>query len=468
MSVLPPRRALIPMIIACALFMENLDSTVIATALPSIAQSLGENPLRLNLAITSYLLSLAVFIPLSGWMADHFGARTVFRAAILVFTVGSVSCALVDTLPELVLARVLQGLGGAMMTPVGRLVILRTVPKAELVSAMAYLTIPALIGPVFGPPLGGFIVTYWSWRWIFLINVPIGLLGMVLATLFIPNTRETEVWKLDIAGFLMTGIGLAGLVFGFTSLGRGVLPEWTVATLLIAGIGFLGFYVLHAKRTPQPIIDLSLFRIPTFRAAIIGGSLFRMSIGALPFLLPLMLQLGFGLSALNSGLLTFASAAGAMTMKVTAGPIIRTFGYRPVLLANTVISAAFLMSYALFRPETSHVVIFLGLLAGGFFRSLQFTCTNTLSYANVASPQMSRATTISSMAQQLAVSFGVGAGALMLHATLALRGGESLSAGDFAPAFLGVGLFALLPLLFFVPLAAQAGAELSGRQQPAE
>jgi hypothetical protein len=363
---------------------------------------------------------------------------------------------------------VLQGLGGAMMTPVGRLVILRTTPKAELVNAMAYLTIPALLGPVFGPPLGGFIVTYWSWRWIFLINVPIGLLGMVLATLFIENARESEVWKLDLAGFLMTGIGLAGLVFGFTSLGRGVLPEWTVATLLVGGIVFLGIYVLHARRTPQPIIDLALFRIPTFRAAIVGGSLFRMSIGALPFLLPLMLQLGFGLSALNSGLLTFASAAGAMTMKVTAGPIIRTFGYRPVLLANTVVSAAFLLSYSLFRPATSHLVIFLALLAGGFFRSLQFTCTNTLSYANVAAPQMSRATTISSMAQQLSVSFGVGAGALMLHVTLALRGGETLGAGDFAPAFLGIGLFSLLPLAFFLPLGAHAGAELSGRQQPAE
>ncbi|HUN50830.1 MAG TPA: DHA2 family efflux MFS transporter permease subunit [Candidatus Sulfotelmatobacter sp.] len=474
MPLLPPRHALIPMIIACALFMENLDSTVIATALPVIAKSLGENPLRLNLAITSYLLSLAVFIPLSGWMADRFGARTVFRSAILVFTIGSVCCALVHTLPELVLARVLQGLGGAMMTPVGRLVILRTIPKADLVNAMAYLTVPALIGPVFGPPLGGFIVTYWSWRWIFLINVPIGVLGMVLATVFIENTREQDLWKFDLAGFLMTGIGLAGLVFGFEAVGRGVLPSWIVATLLGGGIGCLVIYALHARMTPQPIVDLTLFRIPTFRAAILGGSLFRMSIGALPFLLPLMLQLGFGLSAFHSGLLTFASAAGAMTMKFTAGPIIRLFGYRRVLLANTVISAGFLMSYSLFQPTTPHMVIFLGLLAGGFFRSLQFTCTNTLSYANVGAPQMSRATTISSMAQQLSVSFGVGAGALMLHVTLALHGGESLTAGDFAPAFLGVGLFALLPLTFFVPLGAQAGAELSGRkaaaerQQPAE
>jgi EmrB/QacA subfamily drug resistance transporter len=461
-----PRKTLIPMIIACALFMENLDSTVIATALPVIAKSLGENPLRLSLAITSYLLSLAVFIPLSGWMADRFGARTVFRTAIIVFTLGSIACGLVQSLPELVLARIAQGLGGAMMTPVGRLVILRTVPKAELVSAMAYLTVPALLGPVFGPPVGGFIVKYWSWRWIFFINVPIGVLGVVLASRFIENTRESEIWKLDITGFLMTGCGLAGLVFGFEALGRGVLPDWAVGVLLVGGATSLGLYVLHTRITPQPIVDLTLLRIPTYRAAIIGGSIFRMSIGALPFLLPLMLQLGFGLDTLQSGLITFASAAGAMTMKFTAGPIIRAFGYRRVLIGNTLISGVFLMSYALFRPETPQFVIFLALLVGGFFRSLQFTSVNTLSYANVPSTQMSRATSFSSMAQQLAVSLGVGMGALMLHTTLSLRGSEVLNATDFAPAFFGVGVIALIPLVFFAPLSANAGAELSGRLRP--
>src|SRR5579863_1074125 len=228
-------RFLVPLIVACALFMQNLDSTVIATALPAIARSFGEDPLRLNLAITSYLLSLAVFIPLSGWMADRFGARSVFRMAIVVFTVGSACCGFAQSLPELVAARILQGMGGAMMVPVGRLVMLRTVPKSELVRAMSYLTVPALVGPVLGPPLGGFIVTYSSWRWIFFINLPIGLLGIVLATLFIDDVRETTLWPLDWRGFLLAGLGLSGLMFGFETAGRGVLPATLVAVLLAVG-----------------------------------------------------------------------------------------------------------------------------------------------------------------------------------------------------------------------------------------
>ncbi len=457
------RTMLIPLIIACALFMENLDSTVIATALPAIATALHESPLRLNLAITSYLLSLAVFIPLSGWMADRFGARTVFRSAIVVFTIGSIACGLVNTLPQLVLARILQGMGGAMMMPVGRLVLLKSVPKSQLVSAMAYLTMPALLGPVLGPPVGGFIVTYWSWRWIFYINVPIGLLGFVLATLFIENTPESEVSRLDVPGFLLTGIGLACLVFGFESAGRGVLPVVLVAGLILGGGACLLIYARHARQTAQPIIDLSLFRIPTFATAVIGGSIFRVSVGALPFLLPLLLQLGFGLSAFRSGLITFASAAGAMAMKVTATPIIRTFGYRPVLIANAVICTIFLSSYALFRPTTPYLVIYVLLLAGGFFRSLQFTCVNTLAYANIAPAQMSRATSLSSMAQQLALSIGVGSGALALHLTLGWRGGTNLGAGDFAPAFLGVGLVTFLSLAFFLRLSPEAGNEVRGQ-----
>src|SRR5216683_592744 len=322
MPVRPALRFLVPLIVACALFMENLDSTVIATALPQIAASLGEDPLRLNLAITAYLLSLAVFIPLSGWVADRYGARRVFRAAIVIFTVGSACCGLANSLPELVAARILhQGLGGAMMVPVGRLVMLRAVPKSELVRAMSYLTVPALVGPVLGPPLGGLIVTYSSWRWIFFINLPIGLLGIVLATLFIEDVRETAMWPLDVRGFLLAGLGLSGLMFGFETAGRGVLPGSLVAVLLAVGALALALYVLHARVIAAPIIDLRLLSIPTFAGAIIGGSIFRIGVGALPFLLPLMLQLGFGLSPFASGLLTFASAAGALTMKFTAAPI---------------------------------------------------------------------------------------------------------------------------------------------------
>ena len=468
MAALPLRQILVPLIVACALFMENLDSTVIATALPAIAESLHEDPLRLNLAITSYLLSLAVFIPLSGWVADRYGARSVFRAAIVVFTLGSACCGIAQSLPELVAARIVQGVGGAMMVPVGRLVMLRTVPKSELVRAMSYLTVPALVGPVLGPPLGGFIVTYSSWRWIFYINLPIGVLGILLATLFIENVKESGDWPLDLRGFLLAGIGLAGLMFGFETAGRGVLPLPLVASLLAVGAISLTLYVLHTRVHAHPIIDLNLLRIPTFAAAITGGSLFRIGIGALPFLLPLMLQLGFGLTPFASGLLTFASAAGAMTMKMTAAPIIRAFGFRRVLLGNAVISAAFVMSYSLFAPSTSHWVIFAALLAGGFFRSLQFTSTNTLIFADVPPPLMSRATSFQSMAQQLCVSIGVGIGALLLHVTLAVKGQTALAADDFAAAFLTVGLISLTSIYFYLPLAREAGAEVSGHRAASE
>jgi len=388
------------------MFMQNLDSTIIATALPAIADSLGESPLHLNVAITCYLLSLAVFIPISGWTADRFGARRVFSAAIIVFTLGSIACGLANSLPVLVAARIVQGMGGAMMVPVGRLVLLRTIPKSELVRAMSYISIPALIGPVIGPPLGGFIVTYSSWRWIFFINIPIGLIGAALVNLFVDNLREQTARPFDFPGFALTGVGLASLAFGFETVGRGTLPSGIVVGLLAGGLLCMVLYVRHARRIDHPIIDLALLRIPTYAAATIGGFLFRMGMGALPFLMPLMLQVGFGLDPLSSGLLTFASAAGAMTMKATVTPILRAFGFRAVLIGNTVICSAFLFSYSFFRPTTSHTVIFLALLAGGFFRSLQMTSINTLSYADVPPGMLSRATSLTSMGQQLSQSVG--------------------------------------------------------------
>ena len=454
---------LIPLIVACALFMENLDSTAISTALPAIAASLGESPLQLSLAITSYLFSLAVFIPISGWVADRFGARRVFRLAILVFMLGSVLCSFAGSLFGFVLARMLQGMGGAMMVPVGRLVLLRTVAKADLVNAMAWLTVPALIGPVMGPPLGGFITTYLNWRWIFWINLPIGVLGVILVTRFIPDLREEHSPPLDLLGFLLSAVGLLGLVFGFETIGRGLVPWSTTLLLLAVGITSVGLYVLHASRTLYPVIDLALLGIPTFRASVLGGLLFRLAIGATPFLLPLMLQAGFGLTAFNSGLLTFAAAAGAMLMKLTAGPILKLFGFKRILMVNAVIGAVFIAAIGLFTPATPHLLILAVLLAGGFFRSLQFTSINTLGYADIERAQMSRATSFASMMQQLSLSIGVGTGALLLHLTVSARGGEHLAAGDFAPAFFTVALIAALSALVYLPLPADAGAEVSGR-----
>ena len=457
------RQGLVPFVVACAMFMQNLDSTVIATALPTIAHSLGETPLRLNVAITCYLLSLAVFIPISGWTADRFGARRVFSLAIVIFTLGSIGCGISTSLPALVAARILQGMGGALMVPVGRLVLLRTVPKSDLVRAMSFVSVPALIGPVMGPPLGGFIVTYASWRWIFFINIPIGVLGIVLVNMLVRDLKETGRRPLDRSGFVLTGIGLASLAFGFENVGRGALPSAAVIGLLAAGVICLGLYVRHARRVSHPIIDLALFSIPTYASASIGGFLFRMGLGALPFLLPLMLQVGFGLSALNLGLLTFASAAGAMLMKTSAVRILRSLGFRTVLVGDAVISAAFLFGYSLFRPDTPHLVIFLALLIGGFFRSLQMTSINTLSYADVPPAMLSRATSLSSMAQQLSQTAGVATAAMMLHTVLTLRGGTTLAAADFYPVFVGVAMISLLSVPFFLKMAPDAGAEVSGR-----
>ncbi len=398
------------------MFMQNLDSTIIATALPVIARSLNESPLQLNVAITCYLLSLAVFIPISGWTADRYGARHVFSAAIVVFTIGSIACGLSQSLWMLVIARIVQGMGGAMMVPVGRLVLLRTVPRSELVRAMSFVSVPALIGPILGPPLGGLIVTYASWRWIFFLNIPIGVVGVLLINLVIKNIEEGAPRPFDLSGFVLTGIGLASLAFGFETLGRGAMPMWLSIALLACGCVCVFFYVRHAARVDHPIIDFALLRIPTYAAATLGGFMFRIGTGALPFVLPLMLQVGFGLSPLKSGLLTFAQAAGAMTMKTSVTTVLRWFGFRNVLVGNAAVGASFIFAYAFFQPSTPHVVIFILLLAGGFFRSLQMTSINTLSYAGTIAfgPMLSRATSLTSMCQQLSQSVGVGTGAMIL------------------------------------------------------
>jgi EmrB/QacA subfamily drug resistance transporter len=461
-----PNRILVPLIVACALFMENLDSTVLATSLPAIAHELGESPIDLKLALTSYLLSLAVFIPVSGWLADRLGARLVFRAAIAVFALGSALAGFSSTMPGIVGARIIQGMGGAMMVPVGRLVILRTVPKSELVGSLAWLTIPALIGPVLGPPLGGFITTYFSWRWIFWINLPIAALGLVLATLFIPDIKEEKRTPFDGIGFALSGFGLAALVSGSTALGLDALPQWAAAALLSAGAIALLVYARHAARVEHPILDLRLFRIPTFRAAILGGSLFRIGIGAAPFLLPLLLQLGFGLNAFQSGMLTFASAVGALVMKFSAKPILQRFGFRSVMTANALIAAAFMTVPALFSPSTPTVIMFAALLVGGFFRSLQFTAVNALGYADIDDARMSRATSLASVMQQLSLSLGVSVAALGLEGILAARGGVTLEAGDFPLAFLMIGAISALSIVTFARLAPDAGEEVSGHSTP--
>jgi EmrB/QacA subfamily drug resistance transporter len=458
------KERLIPLIVATALFMENMDSTVIATSLPAIAADIGTSPLTLKLAITSYLLSLAVFIPASGWTADRFGARAVFSIAIAVFMVGSIGCALSSSVTDFVIARIVQGAGGAMMTPVGRLVLLRSIDKSALVNAMAWVTVPALVGPVIGPPLGGFITTYFSWHWIFLINIPIGLLGIFMALRYIDPIRSEDPERFDLYGLILAGIGLGGIAFGLSVAGLNLLP-WTVVVALIAvGTISMTFYVIHAKRTASPVLDFTLMRLPTLRASIIGGFLFRLGIGALPFLLPLLMQVGFGLSPFKSGLVTFASAVGAMGMKTLAARIIRTFGFRNIMTINAIVSSVFLAACALFTASTPLLLIMIILVVGGFFRSLQFTAINTVAYAEVEPAQMSRATTLVSVNQQLAISAGVAVGAFSVESTMLLHHVSELSAADFAPAFIVVAIISAVSTWFFHQMPVDAGHQVSGRR----
>jgi len=452
-----------PLIIATALFMENMDATVISTSLPAIAVDLHIDPISLKLALTSYLVSLAVFIPVSGWMADRFGARRIFRCAIAVFVLGSLSCAFSSSLEGFVLARFVQGMGGAMMVPVGRLVIVRSTEKSELVRALSYLTIPALIGPVIGPPLGGFISTYLHWHWIFFINIPIGLLGIFLAGRYVENLREDQVPPLDIAGFVYSGFGLSLLMLGLATGGKHMLSLRTSLAVTLIGCLLLVLYLRHYRKSATPLLDLSLFRLPTFHASVIGGFVFRVGIGATPFLLPLMLQLGFGLTPFVSGLLTCSTAIGALFMKTIVARVLGRFGFKRVMTHNSVLVALSIAAFGLFGPGTSHTLMLVVFLLGGCLRSLQFTSLNAIAFADVEAERMSHATSLSAVGQQLAAGFGVTAGAFALQSIGWLCGHATPVSSDFAWSFVVMGVLTLCSTLLFRPLPADAGAELAHR-----
>jgi len=454
----------VPLIVGGAQFMHQFDGAVIATALPSMAASLHQDPVRLNLAISTYLLALAVFVPVSGWMADRFGAKRVFISAIAVFTVSSVLCGIAHSLLELVLYRVLQGIGGAMMTPVGRVIVLKSVPKLQLVQAMNYITIPAVLGPLLGPSVGGFIVTYFSWPWIFFINLPIGIGGVLAVLLFIPDVHAEKVAPLDLRGFALIGMAVAGLVFGFEAIGRGVVPVSIILASLAAGAICSGFYLIHARRTADPIIDLSLLRIRTFAASMAGGGLFYLGTTASVFLLALLLQLGFGFSAFQAGLMTLASAVGSLAMRFTFRLLLKPLGFRRLLIGNALVTGAFLIGCGFFRVTTPNLVIVLALLIGGFSRAVQFTVVQSLGYAEVPSERFSRATSFLAMAQQLAQSFGVGLVALIVHLSLSWHDRVAIAPHDIALGYFTIGVMALASVLVFYRLHPEAGAELSGRR----
>ena len=454
------RKNFIPLIVATALFMENLDATVLATSLPAIARDLGANPIHLKLALTTYLLALAVFIPASGWMADRFGAKNVFRAAMVVFAAGSIGCALSTGLGGLVAARVVQGMGGAMMTPVGRLIVLRTIPKADFINAIAWLTIPALVGPVLGPPLGGFITTYANWRWIFWINIPVAVLGIGLITRFIPDVREATISRFDLRGFLLIGPGLSLFLTGVTLMGLGLVSRDVVVVLTISGAALLAAYVWHALRDPEPIIDLRLLSIPTYRAGVVGGFLFRVGLGAGPFLLPLLFQEGFGMTAFQSGMLTFATGIGAMFMKTQVASILRVYGFRRVLIVNALISGLLVALPAAFTITTPALLITALFLIGGLSRSLQFTSINTLAYADVTPDKLSRATSFAAVGQELSGSVGVTIAALGLELAQRTLGGGALDVNHFPPVFFLIAAVSMSSALLFMRLPKSAGAAL--------
>jgi EmrB/QacA subfamily drug resistance transporter len=465
---LVPKAFIAPMIVACAMFMESVDANVIVTALPEMARAFGRDPVTLKIAVTSYVLGLGVFIPVCGWLADRFGARTVFRTAIGIFVGGSLLCAASTSLFTFTLARFVQGVGGAMMVPVGRIIIFRVVERSEFVRAMNYLSLPAMLGPAAGPLLGGFITTYLHWRLIFFINIPIGILGIYLTNKHIKNTREPHPGPLDWTGFVLSAGGASLFLLGLSLVGSELASGATATEMTALGAIMLGLYVLHARRATLPLLDLRFFRVPTFQASVLGGSLFRIGLGAVPFLLPLILQEGLGMSAFKSGLITCASAFGGMFMRTLATTTLRRFGFRTVLMYNAAFSGIAIAACGAFVPGTPTWVIWVVVLLGGFFPALQFTSLNSMTYAQIESRDVGRATSLGSVVQQISLGLGVTIGGIVVQITRSLHGHPAITWSDFWPAFLVVGLCSFASIPVTRRLAHDAGDEIArGSRGPA-
>ena len=456
------------LLVAGAFFMEFLDGTVIATALPDMARDFGVTAVELNIGISAYLITLAVLIPASGWIADRFGARAIFPLALAIFTRASVFCGLSTEVHIFVAMRILQGVGGALMVPVGRLAVLRTTPKHQLIKAIATLTWPALVAPIIGPPLGGFITRYASWHWIFFINVPLGLAAIILSLRIIPDIRETERRSFDLSGFITTSVAMVSLVTAMERLGDRQPQIWPTLALAALGFGCLLYSIRHFRRAAAPMVRLDALQVPTFRVTMYGGSLFRASISAVPFLLPLLFQVGFGMDPFHSGLLVLAVFVGNLTIKPATTPLIRWLGFRRLLLINGALNVCSLLACALLTPQTPVWAIMLILYLGGVFRSIQFTGVSTLAFADVPAAQMSDANTLFSTASQLAVGLGITLGAIGIR--LGEQVGDWLHLTElpgisFRLSFVFIALICLVGMIDSLHLAKTAGSSVSEKKK---
>ena len=453
----------VALIVAVAFFMQLLDSTIISTSLPQMGQSFGVPAVAMSIGITAYMLTMAVFVPLSAWLADRFGARNIFLVAIALFTLASVACGFSQSLTQFVAARIVQGLGSALMTPVGRILVLRNAEKSELIAATALITWPALFAPVVGPVLGGFITTYLSWHWNFFINAPLGLAGLALVARFVPGDRDSEARPFDWPGFFLTSLGLAVMLYGLERLAHpenGLLP--TIGSIGI-GIVIGWFAVRHLLQARHPLLDLSAFKVLTFAiSTLAAGTVFRVAINATPFLLPLLFQVGFGLSPVDAGLLVLAYFLGNLGMKTVTTPTLRRFGFRTVMVVNGSIASLAIMACGAISPQTPQVLVVALMLVAGLTRSMQFTALNTLAFADIGAPQRSSAATLSSMLQQISMLFGVAIAAAILNLSQIVRSEALPDLVDFRITFVAIGLLGLAAAMRFLVLPANAGAEVSG------
>lgn len=455
----------VPYIVAGCMFMENLDSTVIATALPTMARAFGTDATSLSLGISAYMVAVAVFLPLSTWLSDRFGARAVMGSSIMVFVATSMACGAANELETFVAMRIVQGASAALMSPAGRLTVLRQAPKAHLVHAMSILVWPSLIAPVLGPPLGGLITTYASWRWIFFLNLPIGLIGLLLVLHYVPAIRSDKRSPFDWAGFALGGAALGSIIFGLEMVGTVSERSFFGAPLLIGGL-VLGLVTLrHLSRTKHPLVDLAPARIPSFAISVLtGGTLTRIAISATPFLIPILFQTVFGYSAFEAGAMMLIYFAGNLGMKIVTTSLLRHFGFRKILLLNGAFVALTVAAFAWVSLQPPILPVALVLLAGGATRSLQFTALNTLAFAEIDKAHSGDANTLNSLVQQIAMTLGVAGAAFGLQASKALRGAEILAAVDFQVAFLGVALCGAIALIFYARLSADTGREVSGHR----